>query len=320
MTDSLVAHGIRQRFGDRVVLDDVQLDVPPGRVIGLLGPNGAGKSTLLRILFGVLQPDAGQVEWQGRPATEEDRRSWGYMPQERGLYRGMRVHDQLTWIARLHGLDAASGAARATELLERLGLGDRARDKVQDLSGGMAQRVQLAAAMVHAPEVLVLDEPFAGLDPVAVDFLSGVIVDHARSGRVLLFSSHQLDLVEDLCESITLLHRGRVVLQGDLRQLKAESTDRYLRVDAAVDPAWFARGAVVVAVDASGSRLRLDPGVDAGEVLDAVRARVPVSDFGVESLSLSELFLAAAGESPEALAGEPDDVFAAEADLGTRSR
>src|ERR1700704_6124908 len=152
MTDSLVARGIRQRFGDRVVLDDVDLDVPPGRVIGLLGPNGAGKSTLMRILFGVLEPDAGVVEGRGRPATEDARRSWGYMPQDRGLYRGMRVHDQLTWIARLHGLDKATGAARATELLERLGLGDRARDKVQDLSGGMAQRVQLAAAMVHAPE------------------------------------------------------------------------------------------------------------------------------------------------------------------------
>src|ERR1700712_5409975 len=180
---SLVARGISQRFGTRVVLDGIDLEVPPGRVIGLLGPNGAGKSTLMRILFGVLQPDAGTVVWRGREATEDDRRGWGYMPQDRGLSRGMRVHSLLTWIARLHGLDKATGAANASDLLERLGLADRARDKVQDLSGGMAQRVQLAAAMVHAPDVLVLDEPFSGLDPVAVEFLTGVIVDHARSGR-----------------------------------------------------------------------------------------------------------------------------------------
>jgi ABC-2 type transport system ATP-binding protein len=305
MPDTLVARGISQRFGERVVLDGVDLEVPAGRVIGLLGPNGAGKTTLMRILFGVLVPDAGAVEWRGRPADDDDRRSWGYMPQERGLYREMRVLDLLTWIARLHGLDKATGAARAADLLERLGLGDRANDKVQDLSGGMAQRVQLAAAMVHDPEVLVLDEPFAGLDPAAVEFLSGVIRDHVQRGRSLLFSSHQLDLVEDLCEVITLIHHGRVVLEGEVRALKAASPERYLRVDAAVDDTWVdASLATVAARDASGTRLRLEPGADPGVVLDAVRARTPVHDFGVESPSLSELFLAAAGDgraAPEVL-------------------
>ena len=304
----LAARGIDQRFGGRVVLDGVDLEVPPGRVIGLLGPNGAGKTTLMRILFGVLAPDAGSVKWRGRPATDDDRRAWGYMPQERGLYRDMPVHEQLTWIARLHGLTKADGAAHATDLLERLGLGDRAEDKVEDLSGGMAQRVQLAAAMVHDPEVLVLDEPFAGLDPVAVDFLSDVVVDHVRRGRILLLSSHQLDLVEDLCETIAMIHRGRVVLQGDVRSLKADSPARYLRVDAAVEPAWLGRvGAEVARCDASGSRLHLAPGVDAFAVLAAVRANVAVADFGVEAPSLSELFLDAAGESAEVLDAQEGD-------------
>jgi ABC-2 type transport system ATP-binding protein len=294
--DVLHARGINQRFGDRVVLDDIELEVPAGRVIGLLGPNGAGKTTLMRILFGVLAPESGTVEWRGRPATDADRQGWGYMPQERGLYREMRVLDLLTWIARLHGLDKATGAARATDLLERLDLGERAKDKIQDLSGGMAQRVQLAASMVHEPEVLVLDEPFAGLDPTAVEFLSGVITDHVRAGRLLLLSSHQLDLVEDLCETITLINHGRVVLQGDVRRLKADSPDRYLRVDVAVEPDWVARaGATVETVNASGSRLHLAPGVDAGAVLDSVRAQATVTDFGVEAPSLSELFLQAAG-------------------------
>lgn len=310
MSDTLSAHQITQRFGDRQVLDGVDLEVPAGRVMGLVGPNGAGKSTLMRILFGVLVPDSGTLDWRGRTPTESDRHSWGYMPQERGLYRDMRVLDQLTWIARLHGLDAATGRARAADLLERLGLGDRGSDKVEDLSGGMAQRVQLAAAMVHDPDLLVLDEPFNGLDPVAVEFLSDVIVAHVRSGRHLLFSSHQLDLVEDLCEVITMINRGKVVLKGDVRQLKADSPDRYLRVDVLVEPGWVDRAdAAVATTDASGSRIRLHPGAAAGDVLDAIRTHVDVRDFGVETPSLSELFLDAVGAAGD---GETADGGAAD--------
>jgi ABC-2 type transport system ATP-binding protein len=296
---TLYARSVSQRFGERIVLDDVDLEIPPGRVIGLLGPNGAGKTTLMRILFGVLVPDRGTLEWRGRPATADDRRSWGYMPQERGLYRDMRIGEQLAWIARLHGVDRRSAERRAGELLERLGLGDRAGDKVMDLSGGMQQRVQLAAAMVHDPQLLVLDEPFAGLDPGAVAILSSVILDHVRAGRNMLFSSHQLDLVEDLCETITLIDRGRVVLQGDVRALKAASPDRYLRVDVPVEASWVdGRAATIGSVDASGTRLRLQPGADPGAVLDAIRARATVTDFGVEAPSLSELFLGAAAATP----------------------
>jgi len=300
----LRARGITQRYGERVVVDHVDLEVPAGEVVGLLGPNGAGKTTLMRILFGVLTPDAGMVEWNGRPATDLDRRSWGYMPQERGLYREMRSLDLLVWIARLHGLDPAPATRRARQLLEQLDLGDRAADKISQLSGGMAQRVQLAAAMVHGPELLVLDEPFAGLDPVAVQFLSAVVRDHTRAGGNLLFSSHQLDLVEDLCETITLLDHGRVVLQGELQQLKAQSANRWLQVDVAVDRAWVETGeATIGTVDASGTRLRLAPGADPGAVLDAVRAHARVHDFGVEAPTLSELFLDAAGAPRR----DPDD-------------
>jgi len=295
---TLRASGIHQRFGARVVLDGVDLEVPPGVVVGLLGPNGAGKTTLMRILFGVIAPDAGAVTWGDRAATDADRRSWGYMPQERGLYRDMRVLDLVTWIARLHGLERTTARGNAERLLGQLGLGERMRDEVKDLSGGMAQRVQLAAAMVHAPEMLVLDEPFAGLDPVAIEFLTDVVQAHVAAGRNLLFSSHQLDLVEDLCDTITLINRGRVVLQGDLRELKRTSGERYLRVDARVAPQWIeVFDADVASTDASGSRIRLGRDLDAVAVLDAVRAHARVTDFGVESPTLSELFLAAAGES-----------------------
>ncbi len=296
MDPQLSARGITQRFGDRVVLDAVDLDVPAGRVVGLLGPNGAGKTTLMRILFGVLAADAGTLAWHDRAVTADDRRGWGYMPQERGLYRDMRVLDLLVWIARLHGLERADGRQRALALLEQLDLAERARDKISTLSGGMAQRVQLAAAMVHGPDLLVLDEPFAGLDPVAVRFLSDVITAHTRAGGNLLFSSHQLDLVEDLCETITLLHHGRVVLHGDLRTLKAESSNRWLRVDTAVDPSWIDQATSEIAsVDASGTRLRLAPHADPGTVLDDIRRHARLDDFGVEAPSLSELFLEAAG-------------------------
>lgn len=293
---SLRVTGVTQRFGERLVLDDVDLEVPPGRVIGLLGPNGAGKTTLMRIVFGVLPPDAGTVTWSGRPANAADRRSWGYMPQERGLYRDMRVADHLVWLARLHGLERREGERRSADLLARLDLSDRARTPIKELSGGMAQRVQLAAAMVHDPELLVLDEPFAGLDPTAVEFLSHLVLDHVRRGRHLLLSSHQLDLVEDVCESITMLHHGRVALQGEVAELKAASPNRYLRVDVPVDQLWLGRApARVEHTDASGSRVRLLAGADAAEVLDLVRAHAAVRDFGVESPTLSELFLAATG-------------------------
>ncbi len=294
MGTDLVATNVVQRFDGREVLRGVDLDVPAGRIVGLVGPNGAGKTTLMRILFGVLSPDSGTIEWKGRALTDADRRAWGYMPQERGLYRDMRVLDQLTWIARLHGLDRGTGESQARDLLERLGLADRGLDKVEDLSGGMAQRVQLAAAMVHQPELLVLDEPFNGLDPVAVDFLSEVISDHVRAGRHLLFSSHQLDLVEDLCDEITMIDRGRVVLRGEVRRLKQDSPHRYLRVDTTVEPDWVPSDlGQVERSDASGTRVRLEPGVDAAMTLDLIRAHVPVTDFAVDAPSLSELFLEA---------------------------
>ena len=296
---ALVVDGVSHRFGERLVLDGVDLVVPSGRVIGLLGPNGAGKTTLMRIVFGVIEPDAGVVWWRGRASTGGDRSRWGYMPQERGLYREMRVHDHLVWIARLHGLDRRAAADRADDLLERLGLADRRGDQVQKLSGGMAQRVQLAAAMVHQPELLVLDEPFSGLDPTAVEFLTTVVLDHVAVGGTLVFSSHQLDLVEGLCESITMIDAGRVVLEGDVATLKRESPDRHLRVDAEVDAGWLVGlSAELGSADHRGSRVRLGVGVDPVEVLDAIRRHAVIADFAVETPSLSELFLDAIGGAP----------------------
>ncbi len=294
--------GLTVRFGPRTVLDDLSFDIPPGEVVGLLGPNGAGKTTAMRVVFGVVEPQAGEVRWNGRPAGDDDRATWGYMTQERGLYPDMRVSDQLVYLGRLHGLDKADARRRSHDLLGRLGLGDRSDDVVDKLSGGMQQRVQLAAALLHDPPVVVLDEPFAGLDPVAVEHLSEVVTTRAAAGHTVIFSSHQLDLVEDLCESIVMIDHGRVVLAGRVADLKAASNERQLRLRldgsvGAARPAWLAdlRGVDLLNAGPGGLRLRLDPTVDALAVLDAARSAGAVVDFGLEQPSLSQLFLAAVG-------------------------
>ena len=273
--------------------------VPPGILTGLLGPNGAGKTTLMRVMFGVIASDAGEIRWQGHPVTTADRRRWGYMPQERGLYPAMPAGDQLVFLARLHGLGRAEAVLSARSLLEELGLADRWSDRPDKLSGGMQQRLQLAAALVHDPDVIVLDEPFSGLDPVAVEELSVALGERVRAGRTVLFSSHQLDLVQDLCESIVMLSSGRTVLEGRVADLRASSGRRQLRltlVGSARD--WLDSFPEVTVVEDRADDLRLDlpPGTDPMAVLDAARAVGHVSDFGLDLPTLSQLFLSAADD------------------------
>lgn len=288
---------LSKRYGDRVALRDLTLSVPAGQVVGLLGPNGSGKTTAMRIVFGVIDADAGEVRYRDAPIDADVRRRFGYMPEERGLYPDMRVHDQLVYFARLSGLDRATAARRADALLERLGIGDRSGDEVQKLSLGNQQRVQLAAALVHEPEALVLDEPFSGLDPIAVAGLSEIAQEAARNGRLVLFSSHQLDLVEGLCESVAVIDRGSLVMAGRVDDLKAASPRRELRVAVRTgdgDGDGWARGiggVRIVSAGADGLRLSLAPEVEPLAVLDAARRAGEVRDFGLELPSLTELFM-----------------------------
>ncbi|MGY6502021.1 MAG: ABC transporter ATP-binding protein [Acidimicrobiales bacterium] len=289
----LQIEGLSVRLGERQVLDQVAFEVPTGRVVGLLGPNGAGKTTTMRILLGIVSPDSGSVRLDGADALGGDRNRWGYMPQERGLYVKMRAKDHLVYMARLRGLSRSEASDRADQLLGSLSLSDRADDKLETLSGGMQQRVQLAGALVHDPDILVLDEPFSGLDPNAVDELTEVIRNQATRGRTVLFSSHQLDLVEDICETIVLINAGRVVLDGDLHRLKSESGERVLRIGMdAADHGWADRldGATVLQRDANETLFQLDPGIDPLTVLDSARASGTVHDFGLELPRLSQLF------------------------------
>jgi ABC-2 type transport system ATP-binding protein len=293
----LEIHDIAHSFGDRTALDGVSFDIAPGVITGLLGPNGAGKTTLLRIMLGVLSPDRGQVRYNGRPVGEEDRRHWGYMPQERGLYPGMPAGDQVTHFGRLHGLSRRDATRKAHALLAELGLEDRWDDRTDKLSGGMQQRLQLATSLVHDPSVIVLDEPFAGLDPIAVESLSETLRLRARGGGTVLFSSHQLDLVQDLCQDIAMVDYGRTVLLGDVSTLRASSGRRQLRLHVmAPNRDWLLvfPNVTVVSDEADDLRLALPPGIDPLDVLDAARAAGKVVDFGLDLPTLSQLFLSAA--------------------------
>ena len=215
--------GVRKAFGEVQALDGLDLAVPPGQIVGFVGPNGAGKTTAMRCVLGIARPDAGEIRWHGRPVSASDRATFGYMPEERGLYPKMRVRDQLEHLARLHGLGVADARAAAGEWIGRVGLEARAGERVERLSLGNQQRAQLAAALVHDPCLLVLDEPFSGLDPVGVDVLAEVLADRARAGVPVVFSSHQLELVERLCDAVAIVRAGRVVAAGTVADVRGEA-------------------------------------------------------------------------------------------------
>jgi ABC-2 type transport system ATP-binding protein len=279
--------GVTKRYGAVAALDSLSLVVPDGEVFGFLGPNGAGKTTAMRAVFGIVEPDAGEVRWDGRVITRRDRQRFGYMPEERGLYPRMRVREQLVYLARLHGLSATESGDRADHWLGVLGLAERAGDDLEQLSLGNQQRVQLAAALVHGPEVLVLDEPFSGLDPMGVDVVADVLARQASNGATVLFSSHQLDLVQSFCRSVGIVAHGRVVATGTVDDLTAGSGRVFeVEVDAAPD----VRGVAVTPLGADRYRLDLDEGVDAQGVLRALLDRGPVRSFAARRLPLSEVF------------------------------
>ena len=289
----LEVEGLARRYGSVVALDGLTFSVPAGQVIGFLGPNGAGKTTTMRAVFGLTDLDAGRVRWDGADVGPAQRRRFGYMPEERGLYPTMQVGEQLTYLGRLHGLGAAAAAAAARQWLERLGVADRAGSTVEALSHGNQQRVQLAAALVHDPELLILDEPLAGLDPAGIDAMAEVLAGQARQGRGVLFSSHQLDLVEDLCDQVVIIDHGRLVAAGRVDELASDGARRLVvRVDGDREGAWTAGldGVQVSEIDRGAVRLVLDEATDPDAVLRAAMAAGRVSEFVVQRRRLSEVF------------------------------
>ena len=290
----LEIHDLSKRYGTVVALDGASFRVPPGRIMGFLGPNGAGKTTTMRAIFGLMQPDRGEVRWCGAPVGPETRARFGYMPEERGLYPKMKVADQLRYFARLSGLVRTAADRAARSWLDRLGLADREGARLEELSHGNQQRVQLAAALVHDPELAVLDEPFSGLDPLGVEALGELLVQTAATGVAVLFSSHQLDLVEDICQDVVIIDHGRVVLDGVVADLKAASPYRSLEVAVDGHPWVPTLGPDVTTIKRDdGVRLLVDSAVELTAVLADARLAGEVTTFRFESPSLNDLFHAA---------------------------
>jgi ABC-2 type transport system ATP-binding protein len=292
---------LTKRYGEVVALDGASFSVAPGRIVGFLGPNGAGKTTTMRTIFGLVRPDRGDVRWRGRPVGPGERARFGYMPEERGLYPKMKVGEQLTYFADLSGMHEAEAKEAAAGWLARLGLGDRAGARLEELSHGNQQRVQLAAALVHDPELAVLDEPFSGLDPLGVEAMAELLVQTAATGVAVLFSSHQLDLVEDVCQDVVIIDRGRIVLAGVVEELKAASAYRSLDIRVNGDP-WVPvlSGGTVTSKQDGRVRVLVDSSVDLEEILGSARRVGEVTAFSFEPPSLADLFLQAVSEGRNA--------------------
>lgn len=283
---------VNKHFGTAHVLTDVSFDVVPGRMTGFVGGNGAGKTTTMRIILGVLAADSGTVTLGGTTLTPDDRRRFGYMPEERGLYPKMKVEEQLVYLARLHGLSPAAAKKNTADLLEQLGLGERAGSTVQSLSLGNQQRAQIAAALVHDPDVLILDEPFSGLDPLAVDVVVGVLKDRAAAGAPVLFSSHQLDIVERLCDDLVIIADGAIRADGSREALRARhSTLRYELVSGG-DAGWLRSvpGVTVIDFDGGYALFDVDSESTAQAVLRDAIGRGDVATFAPRHPSLAQIF------------------------------
>jgi ABC-2 type transport system ATP-binding protein len=283
---------VSKRYGDVVALSDMTFEVRPGELFGFVGSNGAGKTTAMRIVLGVLEADSGTVRWGGEPITLGTRRRFGYMPEERGLYPRMKVLDQLVYLAKLHGMTTNDAHRAADDWIVRLGLRDRRLDEVQKLSLGNQQRVQLAAALVHNPEVLVLDEPFSGLDPVAVDVMSQVMKEKTAEGIPVVFSSHQLDLVQRLCDRVGIVNKGSMVACDTVDALRSSGASE-LSVHAPKAPIGWAAGisgVTVVSEQDGHATLRIDDDVDDQKILQAALETGPVHEFSRHKPTLADLF------------------------------
>lgn len=291
---------LTKSYGEIAALRGVSLTVSRGQLLGFLGPNGAGKTTTMRSVFGLVAPDSGEVRWNGTPISDEERLGFGYMPEERGLYPRMRNHEQVAYFGMLHGMGRQTAELEATRWLEQFGLGDRAGGRMEELSHGNQQRLQLAAALVHSPELLVLDEPFAGLDPVGVGAMGEILASQADAGTAVIFSSHQLDLVEDLCDDVVIINEGAVALAGAVRQLRSDAPHRHVQVEVrGADPGWVGSVSGATVIEADGDRMVLDvsDGIELGSLLASAQQAGEVVEFSYEPPSLNEVFLDAVAGS-----------------------
>jgi len=304
----LSVRNLSRSFGNRLVVDDVSFDVGRGRLTGFVGGNGAGKTTTMRMILGVLRPDSGEVLLDGAPVGDSALHGFGYMPEERGLYPKMEIGEQLAYLARLHGIDKTTATQRADDLLERLGLIERRRDKLEALSLGNQQRVQVAAALVHDPDVLIMDEPFSGLDPLAVDEVVTVIAEHAARGVPVLFSSHQLEVVERLCDDLVIIAGGQVRAAGAREELREQYSGSRWALEVSGDAGWVRSIPGVTVAELAGTTVLFDAEREAADaVLRAAVERGTVASFRPVRPTLGEIFRDIVSDSTNTDASNTDE-------------
>ncbi|HEY6307586.1 MAG TPA: ATP-binding cassette domain-containing protein [Candidatus Angelobacter sp.] len=290
---------IRKTYDHFVAVDDLSFKIEEGAVYGLLGPNGAGKTSTIRMMIGITVPDSGEINMFGKPFVRRDLQRVGYLPEERGLYKKMKILDQLIFLGQLHGLDAKTARQRSVAWSERMEIADWLPKKVEELSKGMQQKIQFIATLLHDPDFIVMDEPFSGLDPVNVVLLKNVLLELKAKGKTILFSTHQMDTVEKLCDSICLINHGKAVLQGELKQIKANYGKNNVQIEYEGDGNFLAQTKLVGSYNNYGNyvEVRLAPGADAQQLLHAVAERSRVNKFELMEPSLEEIFIETVGKT-----------------------
>ncbi len=291
--NAVSVRNIVKRYDAHVAVDHVSFDVPSGGIFGLLGPNGAGKTSTIRMMMKIILPDEGTIELLGAPVERIDTSKIGYLPEERGLYKKMKLLDLLVFFGRIKGLEQRTARERALGWLDRFDLGSYARKTAEDLSKGMQQKVQFIATVLHEPDLLILDEPFSGLDPVNTNLLKDIILEYHKQGHTVVFSTHMMDQVERLCEHLCMINRGRVVLSGSLREVKAQYGRGGVSLRFQGDGSFLADLPEVANINDYGNEvfIRTVEGVDPGRILDAARQRVTVTRYEVAEPSIHDIFI-----------------------------
>jgi ABC-2 type transport system ATP-binding protein len=292
---------VSKAYEQKVAVHDLDLRIEPGSMFGLLGPNGAGKTSSIRMMVGITVPDSGTVSLFGRPFTRASLKKVGYLPEERGLYRKMKVMDQLLFMGQLHGLTAEVAARRAHTWCERLNMLDSAQSKTEELSKGMQQKIQFIVTLLHDPELIIMDEPFAGLDPVNATLLQDTLLDLKKAGRAILFSTHRMDQAEKLCDEICLIHRGKAVLSGRMRELKSRYERNRVIIDFEGDHGFLSHEAIAEHREYPGHvEIRLKEHGDAQALLRTAEQHAQIYRFELVEPSLEEIFIQTVGEKVDA--------------------
>ncbi len=290
---------VRKAYGHFVAVDDLSFTIAQGSVFGLLGPNGAGKTSTIRMMIGITAPDSGDISLLGKPFSRASLNKVGYLPEERGLYKKMNVLDQLVFLGELHGLAAGEARKRALNWCERLEISEKIGEKVEALSKGMQQKIQFIAALLHDPDFVVMDEPFFGLDPVNAGILKDVMLEVKGRGKTILFSTHRMDQVEKLCDSICLINRGKPVLQGDLKEVKSRFGKNNVQIAYEGNGDFLAKNELVQSFNNFGNyvEVRMAPGADPQQLLRRVTEHCRVSRFELMEPSLEEIFIEVVGKT-----------------------